>query len=443
MMQQSSQPVKRNDARIPLNKLNGELKMQVYRVGGAIRDMLLNFPSVENDWVVVGATPSQLINLKYRPVGRDFPVFIHPKTGEEYALARTEMKTGKGYKGFNFYAHPSVKLEQDLMRRDLTINAIAEDSNGMLIDPYNGQRDLRKKVLRHVSPSFVEDPLRVLRTARFAARYHHLGFSVADETMQLMLSVSESNELDYLTPERVWKETEKALLERSPQVYINTLRKCGALKRLFPEIDQLFAIQSSEHGHGNRSDGCRTLMALEKTAELSQSGPIRFAVLVHRIGEIVHSEPRLNTKSTPLDERVTILKALFDRLKTPKKYHQLGLTLAMHYKPFFEAPQLDSSKLLKLVMAISEKSSTCKFENFLLCCSGISNSTRGGQDKMFVTASYIRSAIEVVNSVMISDTEFGGLHGREIGQEIKKLQLAMLKEFKQNFFRHNRLKESD
>ena len=415
--------------------------MRVYRVGGAIRDMLLNFPSSENDWVVVGATPSQLIDLKYRPVGRDFPVFIHPKTGEEYALARTEIKTGHGYKGFTFHAHPSVKLEHDLMRRDLTINAIAEDSNGTLIDPCNGQRDLRRKVLRHVSPSFVEDPLRVLRTARFAARYHHIGFSVASETMQLMRSVSEGKELDCLNPERVWKETEKALLEKSPQVYVKILRQCGALKRLFPEIDQLFTAEPSNHNQKIRAHGSTTLVALEKIAKLSDSGPIRFAVLVRRVGEMVNCNPKLFRSSNPLDLRISILRALFDRLKTPKKYRELGLTFATHYKPFCLAPQLESSELLELVLAISDKSSTCKFENFLLCCDGISDGERGGRNKMCVTASFIRSAIEIVNSVRISDPELKGLQGRQIGQKIRNVRLAMLDEFKQNFFGRETLEE--
>ena len=416
-----------------LNHSKGELTMKVYRVGGAIRDKLLNFPSVENDWVVVGATSSQLIDLQYRPVGRNFPVFIHPTTGEEYALARTEMKTGHGYKGFAFHADPSVTLEQDLMRRDLTINAIAEDSNGNLIDPSSGQRDLRLKVLRHVSSSFVEDPVRVLRTARFAARYHHLGFSVASETMQLMRSISEGTELDHLTPERVWKETEKALLEESPHIFIKVLRQCGALKSLFPELDQLFGVKYRHQTYQDSDRGYGALTALEKTAKLSQSGPIRFAVLVHSIGESINADCESSSKPNRLDLRVSMLKTLCDRLKMPKKYRELSMNFARYYKTFFLAQQLEPSKLLKLISAVSDKSSTCKFENFLLCCKGISRDGQGDDNEALISGRYVKSAIKIANSVVIASPKRDGLQGREIGQEIQKLQLAKLTEFKKNF----------
>ena len=223
--------------------------MKIYRVGGAVRDKLLNYPSQENDWVVVGATPEKMTQLGYLPVGSDFPVFIHASTGEEYALARTERKSGHGYQGFVFHTNTDVTLEQDLVRRDLTINAMAEDHDGSIIDPYGGQRDLGLKLLRHVSDAFIEDPLRVLRIARFAARYHHLGFTIAPETMALMTSLSASGELNYLVAERVWKETERALAEPSPDVYIEILRECGALKVIFPEVDCLFGVPQRADYH--------------------------------------------------------------------------------------------------------------------------------------------------------------------------------------------------
>ena len=237
--------------------------MKIYRVGGAVRDKLLNYPSDENDWVVVGATPQKMVDLNYVPVGSDFPVFIKPETGEEYALARTERKSGHGYQGFTFHADEDISLEEDLVRRDLTINAMAEDQDGSLIDPYGGQRDLSDKLLRHVSDAFTEDPLRVLRVARFAARYHHLGFTIAADTLALMTSITASGELGYLVAERVWKETERALGERSPDIYIQTLRDCGALKALFPEVDCLFGVAQRADFHPEIDTGIHVLMALQ------------------------------------------------------------------------------------------------------------------------------------------------------------------------------------
>ena len=234
--------------------------MKIYRVGGAVRDKLLNYPSDENDWVVVGATPQKMVDLNYVPVGSDFPVFIQPETGEEYALARTERKSGHGYQGFTFHADENISLEEDLVRRDLTINAMAENQDGSLIDPYGGQRDLSDKLLRHVSDAFTEDPLRVLRVARFAARYHHLGFTIAPETLDLMTSITASGELGYLVAERVWKETERALGERSPDIYIQTLRDCGALKALFPEVDSLFGVPQRADFHPEVDTGIHILM---------------------------------------------------------------------------------------------------------------------------------------------------------------------------------------
>lgn len=216
--------------------------MQIYKVGGAVRDRLLGRPVSERDWVVVGASAEQMLERGYRPVGADFPVFLHPQTGEEYALARTERKSGRGYGGFTFHASPEVTLEQDLIRRDLTVNAMAEDDAGNLIDPYGGQQDLQARVLRHVSPAFAEDPLRVLRVARFAARYAPLGFCVASETLALMHQLAESGELSALTPERSWKEISRALMEARPDVFIQVLRDCGALAALLPEVDELFGV---------------------------------------------------------------------------------------------------------------------------------------------------------------------------------------------------------
>jgi tRNA nucleotidyltransferase (CCA-adding enzyme) len=262
--------------------------MQCYLVGGAVRDKLLGYPHHERDWVVVGATPAAMVAAGYKPVGRDFPVFLHPQTREEYALARIERKSGHGYHGFTFYSSPDVTLEQDLARRDLTINAIAEDEHGHLIDPYGGQRDLQQRVLRHVAPAFAEDPLRVLRVARFAARYHHLGFHIADETLELMRAIVDAGEIEHLVAERIWKETERALSEASPAVYFETLRHCGALARLCPELD----VASFDN--------------LTQAAQQSNDGVVRFAALC-----------------APLDRDAAIV--FCTRIKAPNDCRELAL----------------------------------------------------------------------------------------------------------------------
>ena len=240
--------------------------MKTYLVGGAVRDKLLDYPSDENDWVVVGGSPQKMIDLGYQPVGQDFPVFINPKSGEEYALARTERKSGHGYQGFSFHTAPDISLEDDLVRRDLTINAMAEDENGEIIDPYGGRQDLNDKLLRHVSDAFTEDPLRVLRVARFAARYHHMGFTIAPETMALMQNLVSSGELAHLVAERLWKETERALCERSPDIYIQVLRDCGALAQLFPEVEKLFGVPQRADYHPEVDTGIHTLMSLQQNS---------------------------------------------------------------------------------------------------------------------------------------------------------------------------------
>lgn len=258
--------------------------MKVYLVGGAVRDKLLGYPYLERDWVVVGETSAKMLDLGYKKVGKDFPVFLHPETKEEYALARTERKTTNGYHGFVCDFEPSVTLEEDLKRRDLTINAMAM-AEGEVIDPYGGQEDLKNRVLRHVSPAFVEDPLRVLRVARFAARYYHLGFSVAKSTLSLMRKIVVSGELDALSKERVWQELQKSLLEKNPEIFICVLRECGALQALFPEIDRLFGVPATAHYHPEVDTGVHTLMVLKQAAQLSSNLHIRFASLVHDLGK--------------------------------------------------------------------------------------------------------------------------------------------------------------
>lgn len=269
--------------------------MKIYLVGGCVRDQLLGLKTKDRDWVVVGSTPEEMLELGYRQVGKDFPVFLHPKTNEEYALARTERKTSAGYSGFSFHTAADVTLEEDLIRRDLTINAIALSNKDELIDPFNGMDDIEAKILRHVSPAFVEDPVRILRVARFAARFAELDFNIADETQQLMAEMVNNGEVDSLVPERVWQETMHALNEKIPARYFEVLRDCGALAKLFPEIDQLWGVPQTEKYHPEIDTGIHTMMVLTQAAKLSNDPKVRFAALVHDLGKGItpkHEWPR-------------------------------------------------------------------------------------------------------------------------------------------------------
>jgi tRNA nucleotidyltransferase (CCA-adding enzyme) len=298
--------------------------MKVYEVGGAVRDALLGLPVKERDWVVVGASAEELEALGYRRVGKDFPVFLHPRTNDQYALARTERKIGPGYTGFAFDTSAGVTLEQDLARRDLTINAIARDESGELIDPWGGRDDLANRVLRHVSDAFREDPLRVLRVARFAARFSELGFTVAADTQALMAEIVASGEIDTLRPERVWQETVKALGENRPDVYFEVLRACGALRHVFPEIDALFGVPQPAQWHPEIDTGVHVLMALRCAARLSRSEVVRFAVLTHDLGKA--TTPKFELPSHHGHERRSeqLLAQFCARLPVPNRFRELA-----------------------------------------------------------------------------------------------------------------------
>ncbi|ACY57472.1 tRNA nucleotidyltransferase [Yersinia pestis D106004] len=305
--------------------------MNIYLVGGAVRDSLLNLPVTEQDWVVVGATPEQLLKLGYQQVGKDFPVFLHPVSHEEYALARTERKSGQGYTGFTCYAAPDVTLEDDLLRRDLTVNAIARSADGEFIDPYHGKQDLENRVLRHVSDAFGEDPLRVLRVARFAARFAYLGFTIAPETMSLMSNMAQSGELSALTPERVWKETEKALKTQSPHVYFQVLRDCGALAVLFPEIERLFGVPAPEKWHPEIDTGIHTLMTLAIAAQLSPEVDIRFAALCHDLGKGLTPKEHWPHHHGHGPAGVKLVEQLCQRLRIPNPVRDLAKLVAEYH----------------------------------------------------------------------------------------------------------------
>ncbi len=336
--------------------------MKVYKVGGAVRDKLINHPFTDEDWVVVGAEPKELIDKGFIQVGTDFPVFLHPESKDEYALARSEKKSGLGYKGFEFFTDAQVTLEQDLSRRDLTVNAMAEDCDGKIIDPYGGQDDLSKKILRHVSSAFVEDPLRVLRVARFAARYHHLGFKIADETMFLMTSITNSGELEYLSPERVWLETEKALKERSPSTYIETLYKCKALTKIFPEISRIFDLASAK----DKIDGkFHTLSILSYVAKLDMDPCTRFAVLFSDIS--LGSQSTLsNIKS--IDKDIEVINSLFDRLKVPNRYRNVAINFVRYKDLYHCLENLEPQIILDMLKSIGAFKKAENLEKFIYCC---------------------------------------------------------------------------
>ncbi len=405
--------------------------MQIYRVGGAVRDRLLNYPSSENDWVVVGASPQALIDRGYRPVGRDFPVFIHPQSGEEYALARTERKSGHGYGGFTFYTASNVTLIEDLQRRDLTINAIAEDPEGRLIDPYNGQRDLDDKILRHVSDAFLEDPLRVLRTARFAARYHHLGFSIASETMDAMRVLVDSGEMEHLVAERVWRETQRALGEQTPQVYFQTLRDCGALACILPEVDRLFGVAQRPDFHPEIDTGVHTMMALEQAAKLSDDCSVRFAVLVHDVGKGITPADVLPRHTGHEARGLPLVKTLCERLKVPNEYRKLALVVTEYHLQCHRAADLKVETLLNLLRGVGALKSSAKLEPFLLSCEADARGRLGLENRHYSSPNYLRRAQSALATVSIADLVSSGAAGDEIGRQLHDRQIARLTEFKQ------------
>ena len=407
--------------------------MKIYLVGGAVRDKLLNYPSTENDWVVVGGSPQEMIDQGYRPVGQNFPVFIDPKSGEEYALARTERKSAHGYQGFTFHTDPSISLEDDLMRRDLTINAMAEDANGVIIDPYGGQQDLHAKLLRHVSDAFTEDPLRILRVARFAARYHHLGFSIAPETMALMRQLVNSDELSYLVAERLWKETERALSERSPDIYIQVLRDCGALAKLLPEVDNLFGIPQRADYHPEIDTGIHTLMSLQQAAKLSSCSKVRFSVLVHDLGKAITPDHVLPSHRGHEERGLPLVKDVCDRFKVSNAHRQLAMVVTEYHLLCHKALELRPETILKLLKGLGALKSPQQLEDFLLCCEADARGRTGFEDRDYPSADYLRGAKQVATDTDISDLLGANISGAEIGHELSLRQVANLTEFKHNY----------
>jgi tRNA nucleotidyltransferase (CCA-adding enzyme) len=343
--------------------------MKTYLVGGAVRDTLLGRPHTERDYVVVGARPDDLLALGYRPVGKDFPVFLHPQSGDQYALARTERKTGAGYYGFATRSSPDVTLEEDLARRDLTINAMAQPiDGGDVVDPYGGRRDLDARILRHVSPAFVEDPLRVLRVARFAARFAPLGFAIAPETTALMSEIVRSGELQALVAERVWVETERALGEAQPTVYFAVLRECGALAALFPEIDRLFGVPQPEKWHPEIDTGIHTLQVLDVACELATETTVRFAALVHDLGKGVTPRDQWPSHIGHEQAGVRVVGQMCERLKVPTEHRELGQLASREHQRIHRAHELRDATVLEVLEATDAFRRPDRFEKLLLVC---------------------------------------------------------------------------
>ncbi|CAM3746201.1 multifunctional CCA addition/repair protein [Rheinheimera salexigens] len=407
--------------------------MQIYLVGGAVRDTLLNYPFTERDWVVVGATPQQLLDLGYQQVGKDFPVFLHPKTKEEYALARTERKNGQGYTGFAVYADPDVTLEQDLMRRDLTINAIAKHQNGQLVDPFGGVNDIKNKVLRHVSPAFSEDPLRVLRVARFYARYAHLGFTVADETLNLMHDISQSGELKTISPERIWVETAKALQERTPDAFISVLQQTSALEQLMPEVAALWGVPQPEKWHPEIDTGIHTLLVLQQAAKLSQRLDIRFAAVVHDVGKGATNPANWPAHHGHDHSGLKLIEQLCQRLRVPNDCKDLALLVCKYHQIIHNALELKPATVLKMFNSIDLWRKPERLNAILLACTADLRGRTGFEQAQYPQAEYLTYLAKAASKVNAQEVMAKGITGADIKPALQQLRLEALTLAKQQW----------
>jgi tRNA nucleotidyltransferase (CCA-adding enzyme) len=401
--------------------------MKIYLVGGAVRDRLLGLPVKERDWVVVGTRPEELQRLGFRPVGKDFPVFLHPETHEEYALARTERKTAAGYRGFTVHAAPDVTLEEDLRRRDLTINALAQDERGNIIDPYGGRQDLAQRILRHVSPAFAEDPVRILRAARFAARFQYLGFRIADETCALMRGMVEAGEVDALVPERVWQELVKALGERTPAAFFEALRACDALAKLFPELDRLYGVPQAPQYHPEIDAGVHTMLVLDQAAKLSADPIVRFAALMHDLGKGL--TPREEWPSHRRHELrgAELVDALCDRLKAPNSYRELARHVARYHLHGHRALELRPATTLKVLEALDAFRRPERFEQFLLACEADWRGRQGLEDRAYPQAERLRAARAAAANIDAKPLVEAGLQGEAVARRLREQRIAAIR----------------
>jgi len=402
--------------------------LKIYLVGGAVRDQLLGLPVKERDYVVVGATPQQMLDQGYRLVGKDFPVFLHPTTHNEYALARTERKIGPGYKGFSCYAAPDVSLEDDLARRDLTINAIAQGEDGALIDPYHGQQDLKDKILRHVSRAFVEDPVRILRVARFAARLAPLGFQLAHETLLLMQNMVREGEVNALVPDRVWQEFARALTETAPQQFIILLRQCGALKILFPEIDCLFGVPNPVKWHPEIDSGVHTLMVLTQATRLSNEPATRFAAVMHDLGK--GNTPIEKWPSHPGHEErgADLIKALCKRYPVPTDFRDLAVLVSRYHAHCHKVAELKAATLQTTLENLDAFRRPDRFQQFLLVCEADFRGRTGFADKPYPQRDYFLKAYAAAAQVDVAPLVTSGLTGQALGNALHAARVSAIKQ---------------
>jgi tRNA nucleotidyltransferase (CCA-adding enzyme) len=402
-------------------------RMRIYLVGGAVRDEQLGIPVTERDWCVVGATPDAMIDQGYRPVGKDFPVFLHPDSGEEYALARTERKTGAGYHGFAFNTSPDVTIEDDLSRRDLSVNAMAKDADGELIDPFNGVSDCKNHVLRHVSDAFIEDPVRILRTAKFAARFHSLGFTIEDETMQLMRRMVDDGEVDALVPDRVWKETEAALSTGNTRVFFELLRECGALRVIFPEVDAMFGIPQPEKWHPEIDTGLHTLMVLDLAERLSDEPDVRFAALVHDLGKATTRKDELPSHPGHEQRGAKLIKAMAKRFPIPKGFRELAVLVAGYHTHCHREADLKDSTVLKVLEKADAFRRPERFEKFLIACEADARGRAGLEERDYPQANAFRAAYAAASEVD-SGAIASANEANQIADAIRKERIAAIRE---------------
>jgi tRNA nucleotidyltransferase (CCA-adding enzyme) len=402
--------------------------MKTYLVGGAVRDRLLGRPQGDRDWVVVGSTPEAMLAAGFRPVGQDFPVFLHPQTGEEHALARTERKSGRGYHGFSFHTSPEVTLEEDLIRRDLTINAMAEDADGRVIDPWGGQRDLAARILRHVSPAFAEDPVRILRLARFAARLHD--FEVAPETLALMRQMVADGEVDHLVAERVWQELARGLMEAKPSRMFEVLRACGALARLLPELDRLWGVPQRPEHHPEVDTGVHTMMVLDMGARLHAPLAVRYACLGHDLGKGTTPADALPRHLGHEGRSVKLLAQVGQRLRVPNECRELAEVVAREHGHIHQCEGLGAAALLRLLERCDALRQPDRFERVLLACECDARGRLGWTERPYPQAALLRRALAVAASVdtaLIASEAMGqGLKGADIGRRIQQARTEAL-----------------
>ncbi|HIJ22369.1 MAG: multifunctional CCA addition/repair protein [Gammaproteobacteria bacterium] len=403
-----------------------EIEESRFLVGGAVRDRLLGIPVNEQDWVVIGVTEQQMLSAGFQPVGKDFPVFLHPKTKEEHALARTERKTAPGYQGFTVHTAPDVTLEEDLLRRDLTINAMAQTSDEQLVDPFNGKEDLQQGLLRHVSEAFIEDPVRILRVARFAARFGQWGFKVAHKTHRLMKQMVENGEVDALVPERVWQETLKALETPRPDRFFEVLRQCGALERIYPELDALFGIPQPAHHHPEIDCGVHTLMVLQQAVKLSDQATLRFAALLHDLGKGTTPQQAWPKHHGHESRSKRLVKQICERLKVPKAFRELALAVAEYHGHYHRADEMRPATILKVFEGVDAFRRPQRFEEFLLVCEADQRGRTGFEEAIFSQGETLRSAFEAAQSVKTESILEDGFQGIEIREEFKKRRISAI-----------------